>query len=227
MKVSIVIPALNEEKAIEAVIRAIPAGELREAGHDIEVLVVDNNSEDQTAELARKCGATIVLERNRGYGRAYKTGFRHATGDIIATCDADMTYPVEDIPRLVALLDEKCLDFITTNRFAMQEDGSMPWRNKLGNRVLNLTTRALFGVRLQDSQSGMWVFRRHILDNLILRSDQMSFSEELKIEACCFSDYRWAEVPIRYRCRVGDVKLHAWIDGLHNLQYLIRKRIRR
>lgn len=226
-KVSIVIPALNEEKAVKSVIGALPTAELRAAGYEVEVLVVDNGSEDRTAELAREAGAEVVSEPRRGYGRAYKTGFDHATGDIIVTCDADMTYPTEDIPGLVALLEEENLDFVTTDRLAMLENGAMSRRNRLGNRVLTLATSILFGIRLADSQSGMWVFRRRLLDRLVLRSDQMPFSEELKIEACRCDGCRWTEVPIRYRHRIGDPKLRHWTDGLLNLGYLMRKRILR
>ena len=226
-KVSVVIPALNEEEAIEAVVLAIPRDELRKMGFEVEVLVIDNGSEDRTAELARKAGAEVVFEPNRGYGRAYKTGFDNVQGQIIATADADLTYPVEDIPELVKLLEEENLDFITTNRFAKMESNVMSPRNRLGNSVLNLTTRLFFRIDLKDSQSGMWVFRKDLLNSMHLNSDGMPFSEELKLEACHFAKCRWREVPIEYRDRVGKVKLSGWRDGLLNLCYLFRKRLLR
>ena len=226
-KVSVVIPALNEEEAIEAVVLAIPRDELRRMGFEVEVLVIDNGSEDRTAELARKAGAEVVFEPNRGYGRAYKTGFDNVQGQIIATADADLTYPVEDIPELVKLLEEENLDFITTNRFAKMESNAMSPRNRLGNSVLNLTTRLFFMIDLKDSQSGMWVFRKDLLNSMHLNSDGMPFSEELKLEACHFAKCRWREVPIEYRDRVGKVKLSCWRDGLLNLCYLFRKRLLR
>ena len=226
-KVSVVIPALNEEEAIEKVVLAIPRDELRRMGFEVEVLVIDNGSEDRTAELARKAGAEVVFEPNRGYGRAYKTGFDNVQGQIIATADADLTYPVEDIPELVKLLEEENLDFITTNRFAKMESNVMSPRNRLGNSVLNLTTRLFFRIDLKDSQSGMWVFRKDLLNSMHLNSDGMPFSEELKLEACHFAKGRWREVPIEYRDRVGKVKLSGWRDGLLNLCYLFRKRLLR
>jgi len=103
----------------------------------------------------------------------------------------------------------------------------MSWRNKFGNSVLNLTTRLLFRIDLVDSQSGMWVFRRSILNNLALRSNGMPLSEELKLEACHFAKCRWREMPIEYKVRIGKIKLRAWQDGLQNLFYLLRKRIAR
>ena len=226
-KISIIIPALNEEEGIEGVIRAIPKNELEKMGFDVQILVVDGNSKDRTRELASKAGAEVIIEPRRGYGRAYKTGFAKASGDIIATADADLTYPVEDIPEFVKVLQEESLDFITTNRFAYMEKDAMSFRNWVGNSVLNLATRLLFRLNIRDSQSGMWVFRKSILDRLILKSDGMPLSEELKFEACHFAKFNWKEMPIKYRARVGKIKLRAWKDGFRNLLYLIKKRFRR
>jgi len=225
--ISIVIPARNEKDAIEQTIRAIPKAELERMGYEVQILVVDNNSNDGTGELAKKAGADVVLEPRRGYGKAYKTGFANATGEIIATADADLTYPVEEIPGFVKLLEDETLDFITTNRFAKMHKNAMSRRNKFGNSVVSFTTRLLFRINLVDSQSGMWVFRRSILDNLVLRSNGMPLSEELKLEACYFAKCRWREMPIEYRARIGKMQLRYWRDGLQNLFYLIRKRIAR
>jgi hypothetical protein len=224
-KLSVVIPALNEEEAIERVVQAIPKNLLYEMGFEVQILVVDNGSEDRTGELARKGGAEVVFEPARGYGRAYKTGFDRAQGQIIATADADMTYPVEDIPRLVAILEKDDLDFITTNRFTHLGQDVMSFRNKLGNGILNVTTRILFSIDLRDSQSGMWVFRKDLLGRMKLKSDGMAFSEEIKIEACHFAKCCWRELPIEYRPRVGRVKLRGWWHGFGNLFHLIKKRI--
>jgi len=226
-KISIIIPALNEEEAMEGVIRAIPKNELEKTGFDVQILVVDGNSQDRTRELASKAGAEVIIEPRRGYGRAYKTGFAHATGEIIATADADLTYPVEDIPKFVKILQQENLDFITTNRFAYMEKDAMSFRNRVGNSMLNLATRLLFRLNLKDSQSGMWVFKKDILDSLVLKSDKMAFSEELKLEACHFAKCRCKEIPIQYKARVGKIKLRGWRDGFWNLLYLVKKRLSR
>jgi glycosyltransferase involved in cell wall biosynthesis len=193
-------------------------------GREVQVLVVDNGSTDGTAERAREARATVIYEPKRGYGQAYKTGFATAAGDIIATADGDLSYPVEDIPKLVQILEDEDLDFITTNRYAYLEDGAMLVMHRIGNGILNLTTRLLFRINIKDSQSGMWVFRRDILDKMALKSNTMAFSEEIKMEACYFVRSRWKEIPIRYRARLGSVKLRSWRDGLGNLIYLIKKR---
>ena len=219
-KLSVVIPTMNEEESIGLVIDEVQkaVGATRE----LEILVVDTDSKDKTREIAARLGAIVVDEPRRGYGRAYKTGFERASGDYIATLDADMTYPASEIPNLTQMLEKENLDFITTNRFAKMAKGAMSAKHRFGNWVLSATTRVLFRVRIKDSQSGMWVFRRSCLKSLSVESDKMSFSEELKIEA--FKKLRAAEVPIPYRTRVGEVKLQSWSDGFGNLRYLFRKR---
>ena len=223
---SVVIPALNEEEAIQCVIKAVPKKELESLGYDTQVLVIDNGSTDETSKLAKEAGADVIFEPQRGYGRAYKTGFAEAKGDIIATADADLTYPVEIIPQLVKMLDKEGLDFITTNRLdGLSSPDLMCLRNKIGNGILNLTCRMLYGLNLQDSQSGMWVFRENLFGDLILKSDQMPFSEELKIESFYYKKCKWIELPIEYRKRIGQVKLRGWRDGFHNWYYMIKKRV--
>lgn len=222
--ISIVIPALNEKDGIGKTIQAIPRAKLERMGYEVQVVVVDNGSNDDTAELARRAGAEVVFESRRGYGSAYKTGFARAKGEIIATADADLTYPVEDIPRLVQILTAENLDFLTTNRFALMEANAMSFRNKIGNAILSLTTRLLFHIKLRDSQSGMWVFRKNLLDSLVLKSNT-PMSEELKIEACHFANCRWKEEPIKYRARLGKVKLGGWKVGSENFLFLLKKRI--
>jgi glycosyltransferase involved in cell wall biosynthesis len=184
--------------------------------------VIDTNSKDRTREIAVERGAVLVDEPRRGYGRAYKTGFERASGEFLATLDADMTYPASEIPSLLDMLESRDLDFITTNRFASIQKGAMGTKHRFGNWVLSATTRLLFRVKVKDSQSGMWVFRKSILKDLALESDGMALSEEIKIEA--FKKSRAAEVPITYRLRLGDVKLNSWNDGFGNLKYLFRKR---
>lgn len=223
-KISIVIPALNEEDGIEKTIRAIPKDRLESMGYDVQILVVDNGSSDNTAALARAAGADVVYESRRGYGNAFKAGFRHADGDIIATTDADLTYPVEDYPELIQILTDEHLDFITTDRFAHMKNGVMSFRNRMGNTILSMTMRFLFNINIKDSQSGMWIFRSSILDDLQLKSNT-PLSQEIKIEACHFGKFKWKEVPIEYRPRIGDAKLGNWKVGFTNLCNLVSKRI--
>jgi len=224
--ISIVIPALNEQHGIDKTIKAIPKGELQGMGYEVQVLVVDNGSMDGTQELARRAGAELVIEPERGYGRCFKTGFAHATGDIIATVDADATYPVEDIPRLLKILEQENLDFLIGNRFSLMENGAMTFQNKVGNTILSLAVMIFFQIRMRDPESGMWVFRSSILEKTRLNSDRWPFSHELKLEACYYNKYRWKEVPIGYRARAGETKLvRTWKVGLSDLFHIMKKRI--
>lgn len=222
MDISVIIPTMNEEESIGQVMDSVHQAL---EGWNYEVLIVDTNSKDRTREIASQKGAVVVDEPRRGYGRAYKTGFERARGRVIATLDADCTYPAEDIPLLYKMLLDKDLEFISTNRFAKLEEGAMTAKHHLGNFALTFTLNIFFGVRIKDSQSGMWVFRRDILDRLLLSDDGMPMSEEIKIEA--FRKTRSLEVPIAYRKRVGEVKLSSWKDGWKNLKFLFKKRFRR
>jgi len=221
LRISVIIPTMNEEAGIGAVIDSVHKS-LEGTGLDIEVLIVDTRSKDRTVDIAREKGAIVIDEPRRGYGRAYKTGFERASGDIIATLDADCTYPAEEIPRLAKMLDAENIDFITTNRFAKLEKGAMSLEHSIGNKALTMTMNVLFGVRVRDSQSGMWVFRKSIVPKLDITSDGMAMSEEIKIEA--FKRVRSREVPIEYRRRVGEVKLSSWKDGWQNIKFLFSKR---
>jgi len=222
-RLSIIIPTMNEERSIGLVIDAIKKN--LPSSLDYEILIVDTDSKDKTVEIASAKGAIVVSEPRRGYGRAYKTGFERASGEIIATLDADMTYPADRIADLMGHLDSDTLDFITTNRFAELQPGAMRSVHRFGNWILSVTTRLLFGIKLKDSQSGMWVFRKEILPKLDVTSDGMSMSEELKIEA--FKKTKAREFPIKYSPRIGEVKLNSWGDGTKNLRFLFRKKLGR
>jgi len=223
---TIVIPALNEEQGIGTTIRVVPRQALESQGYSVQVLVVDNGSTDRTAELARRSGADVVFQAKRGYGSALKAGFSSAGGDMIVSADADATYPLESIPILLETLENEHLDFLTTNRFAHLDEGAMSHQNKIGNTVLSLVTRLLFGLKIRDVESGMWVFRKDILPRLTLHSDSWPLSHEIKIEACHYARCRWKEVPIRYRARTGQTKLlNGWKVGLVDLFHIAKKRL--
>ena len=212
-----VTPCYNEEEGIAVVLSDMP---------DCvdEVVVVDNNSTDGTARVARELGARVVYEPQVGYGAAYKAGFRAATGDIIVTMDGDATYPRTFIPVLLDVMSEEGIDFITCDRTGHRAEGAGTVLRRFGNWVLNFTQFALFGIRLHDSQTGMWVFRRSILPRLSLTSDGMALSEEIKIEAFRQRDLVCRELPIYYKARVGESKLNLWRDGFVNLLFYFKKR---
>lgn len=95
MKISIVIPALNEEGIVGNTVKSIPVQKLKDIGLETEIIVVDNASTDNTSQEALSAGATVIYEEKRGYGNAYLRGMKEASGDIIVMGDADGTYPFD------------------------------------------------------------------------------------------------------------------------------------
>lgn len=223
---SIVIPALNEAENISHVMDSIPFESLSEDGWATEVVVVDNGSTDGTGEIARKLGATVVHQPERGYGNAYRAGFEAAVGDVIATGDADRTYPFDALPAMLDLMAEYDVEFMTTDRLHQTNRESMKNSHFVGNHVLSAVSRMLFRHDFRDSQSGMWVFRRYVWSGLDVRSPGMAFSQEIKNDAAR-AGYRVLEVPIEYRMRGGEVKLNAVADGVANLAGLFAHRFRK
>jgi glycosyltransferase involved in cell wall biosynthesis len=223
MKVTILMPALNEEKAIGETIKRIPLEEIQKAGFETEVLIVDGGSEDKTREIAKSLGARVLVSP-RGYGAQYRFGFEKSEGEIIVTADSDSSYPMEEIPDLLKIFEEEKLDFLTTNRFAKLREGSMRKLNRLGNWGLTLAVNFLFGLGIKDSQSGMWVIRKEALSRIKLESSGMPLSQEIKIEA--FRKLRSREADSSYHKRDGETKLRVFQDGWENLWHLIKKRMR-
>lgn len=219
-KITVIIPCLNEEQGIEQVLRRMPE-------FVDQVIVVDNNSTDRTAEVAESLGAEVIRENVRGYGRSYKRGFSHATGDIIITLDGDHSYPPDAISYLLEAFRHLEADFLNASRFPVRDRHAMSFKHKFGNWILSFATSILFFRWVSDSQSGMWVFKRSILADMKLESDGMAFSEEIKIEALLNPKVRFVEISIQYSSRLGEIKLSPWRDGFQNLWFLVRKRFAR
>jgi glycosyltransferase involved in cell wall biosynthesis len=218
--VSLVIPCLNEEQAIGRVVEKGLAG-LAALGVPGEVLVVDNNSTDGTAEAARKAGARVVLERRRGYGSAYQRGFAEARGKYIVMADGDDTYPVDNLRPFIELLDRGC-DMVNGNRLAAGVDqGAMTWSHRyLGTPALSWLLRWITGTTLGDSQCGMRAIRKDALARLDLRAPGMEFASEMLVKAA-WAGLRLGEVPITLAPRIGDSKLQTLPDGWRHLRYLL------
>lgn len=212
--VGIVIPCFNEEEGLRTLFPRVPDGV-------DEIIVVNNNSTDKTEEVARAYGARVVFEAQPGYGRAYQAGFLEARSDMLVTMDGDGQYPIEDVPRLVGLLLDRDLDCLSGCRFPMQ--GVMALHRRFGNRLLTGAANLLFGVKIRDTQSGMWVFRRPILAVIHPTQPSMPFSEEFKLKVV-LAGLRFDEEPITYHHRKGESTLHPLKHGWENIRYLLRLR---
>jgi glycosyltransferase involved in cell wall biosynthesis len=219
VKVSVVIPCLNEATSIERCVgRAHEALEGR--GWDGEVIVADNGSEDGSAELAKRAGALVVHEPRRGYGSAYLAGFAAARGEYIVMADADLTYDFGDIPRFVTELDGGA-DLVMGDRMGGIKPGAMPWLHRyVGNPALSGILNLFFRAGVRDAHCGMRALRRDVLPRLDLRTTGMEFASEMVVRA---GKERLAieEIPIHYHPREGDSKLSSFRDGWRHLRFLL------
>ena len=228
MKISVIMPTLNEEKGVGKTIDSIKKDIFKKKNWELEIAIIDGDSKDKTQEIAKKHGAKVILEKRKGYGMAYKTGMLKASGDIIVTGDADATYPFDRIHEYIQILLDEDLDFITTDRFAELTHGSMSVKHAFGNIVLATTLRILFLTNIRDSQSGMWIFKKESLKKIQPLedfNDGMPFSEEIKIEMFISKNIRSKEVPSTLSSREGDVKLESFKDGWRNIKFLFKKRL--
>ncbi len=217
--VSVVIPCLNEAANIEKCV-GIALAALEGAGLRGEVIVADNGSEDESAELARGAGATVVTERRRGYGSAYLAGFAMARGRYIVMADADLTYDFNDIPKFVRELEEGA-DFVVGDRMDNIQPGAMPWLHRyVGNPVLSGVLNLFYRTGVNDAHCGMRAVRRDVLPRLDLRTTGMEFASEMVIRAAK-EKLEIRQFPIEYHPRGGDSKLDSFRDGWRHLRYLL------
>jgi glycosyltransferase involved in cell wall biosynthesis len=217
--VSVVIPCLNEAGTIEECVRRARAA--LDANEIIgEIIVVDNGSDDGSGELAAAAGASVVLERERGYGSAYLAGLGAARGSYVVMADADLTYDFNEIPRFVAEL-EAGADVVIGNRMHNIHPGAMPWHHRyIGNPLLSGFLNLLFRTGVDDAHCGMRALRRDVLPRLDLRTTGMEFASEMVIRAAKEKlDVR--QFPIEYHPRSGESKLSSFRDGWRHLRFLL------
>jgi hypothetical protein len=219
VKVSVVIPCLNEAASIERCV-GLAREALEGQGWRGEVIVADNGSEDGSAELAKAAGALVVFEPRRGYGSAYLAGFAAATGEYIVMADADLTYDFGDIPRFVEELDGGA-DLVMGDRMKGIQPGAMPWLHRyVGNPALTGILNLFFRTGVRDAHCGMRAVRREVLPRLDLRTTGMEFASEMVIRAGK-AKLDIAEIPIHYHPREGDSKLSSFRDGWRHLRFLL------
>jgi hypothetical protein len=219
-EVSVVIPCLNEERAIADVVDAARDG-LAAAGVAGEIIVVDNASEDRSAELAQAAGALVVYEPRRGYGNAYLAGLAAARGRYVVMADADGTYPLDLIPSFVAKLRSGA-DMVIGSRFrGTIHRGAMPWPNRyIGNPILTGMLNLLFGAGVSDAHCGLRAIRRDVLPQLKLSATGMEFASEMVIKAGK-RRLKVEEIPIDYRPRIGDSKLSRMGDAWRHVRFML------
>jgi glycosyltransferase involved in cell wall biosynthesis len=217
--VSVVIPCLNEAENIESCVTAALEAIVRMGVHG-EVVVADNNSEDDSASLAERAGARVVVEPRRGYGSAYLAGFAASRGRYIVMADADLTYDFDEIPRFVAALEEGA-EMVIGDRMDNIQPGAMPWLHQyIGNPILTGLLNLFFRTGISDAHCGMRAVRREVLPRLDLRTTGMEFASEMVIRASK-EKLKIAEFPIEYHPRGGESKLSSFRDGWRHLRFLL------
>ena len=218
-RISVVIPCLNEAESISACVVQVREV-LAAAGISGEVVVADNGSTDGSAALAEEAGARVVHEPRRGYGSAYRAGLAEARGDYVVMLDADLTYPIADIPRFVEKLDGGA-DLVMGDRMENIQPGAMHWANRyIGNPVLTGVLNLFFRTGVGDAHCGMRALRREILPALDLRTTGMEFASEMVIRASKL-DLNISDIPIEYHARAGESKLSRFRDGWRHLRFLL------
>lgn len=187
-----IIPAFNEEKSIGDIVQEVKR-------YVDQVLVVDDNSTDNTKKIARLHGATVICHsEKKGVGAAIKTGITYAKKlklNIVITIDADGQHKPKDIPRLIQPIIAGDADFVLGSRFLYGQPTNMPQIKKKGNRLITFITSLLAGVKLTDTQTGFRAFNRKVLLSLNLVSD-FTYTQEM-ILAVCDNGYRCVEVAIQ------------------------------
>ena len=216
-------PCLNEEENIAYSITQAQSY-ISSRYLEGEILVVDNNSSDRSAEIAEGLGAKVVKESKRGYGRALRTGIKEATGYVIIFGDCDSTYDFSDLDPLYIPLSTNQYDFITGDRFAGQmEKGAMSFSHKLGVPFLSWCGRVKFGVKLHDWHCGIRGIRRNALAKCEFRTDGMEFATEMIVEVSR-KGLRIGEVsvPLRKSQNERQEKLRTIHDGFRHLWYIFK-----
>ncbi len=223
-KLTIVIPAYNEEDAIDDILKRCldaRAPLMKAAGLDaVEVVVVDDGSRDATREKAGKWkdAKLVVHEKNKGYGAALMTGLRAASGDLLSFLDADGTCDPLAFEGLIKALRAAGADMAVGAR--LHEGSRMPFVRTVGNRLYAALLRALTGVKLTDTASGMRVFKASLLPRLAPLPTGLHFTPAMTARVACMGGV-FVEHPIPYAERVGDSKLSVLGDGVRFLRVIL------
>lgn len=220
-QISVLIPCLRNAPDLKSVLSRVPS-------YIDEVMVVlDLESGDYTAERMGVEGVHLICEDVRGSGSAYRTALMQAKGDIIVSLDGDHLFPVDSVSYLLEILLHSNVRFVSGSRFPLGNKNAMSFKYWLGNRALSLILSLLYFRWVSDSQSGVWIFERSILNEVNLIGDMLELCEELKIEAIRNPNIGFMEVYLDFSSRSMEIRLRPYKDGFHNLLFMIRKRFTR
>jgi glycosyltransferase involved in cell wall biosynthesis len=220
MKLSVIIPVYNEVESIEVILERVHTTKLAQ-----EIIVVDDGSKDGTRDVLKKLdgekGVRIILhEKNKGKGAAVRTGMAAAVGDILLIQDADLEYDPRDYPQLLAPITEGLADVVYGSRFLGRAHRVTMFWHLVANKMLTLMTNILYNTILTDMETGYKVFRREILDGMILRANSFDFEPEFTAKILK-RNFRIFEVPITFNPRDytegKKIKLHDAFQAVWTL----------
>lgn len=222
-RISLVIPCRNEARNLHRLLHRVPRW-------IDEIVVVSNRSTDQTKEVAARYGAVVIEEdrvdnRGIGYGFSLQTGIQTAMGDFIVTMDGDGTYPVEQIVDVVTYAINNRMDFISCNRFPLQNHQAISWIRRLGIWALNTEVTFLYGYPMKDILSGMWVIRRAKRKWLDVFEGGWNLSPEIKLAALESPRITFGEYHITHARREHEgSKQQIWQTGLDHLWFIFKRK---
>ncbi len=218
-RVSVIIPTHNEAQAIGRVLADLP--------RDVatEVIVVDSNSSDGTAEIAASLGAKVIKEPRRGYGRACLTGLENANNpDIVVFLDGDYSDRPSELPILLAPIFEGRAEITIGSRLAMSRtSGALPWHATFGNHLAAGLIRLLYGVRISDL-GPFRAGRAEALRAMNLEEDTYGWAVEMIVKGAV-ARFRIVEVPVSYYPRIGKSKISGTVKGSIGAAWFILTRI--
>ncbi len=217
MKIIVIIPVLNEEKAIGKVINDIPTSLTDE------IIVVDNGSSDNTSLIAEKSGARLVFEKRKGYGSACLAGVRAAkNADVIVFVDGDYSDYPEDMGKIIQPILEDQADMVIGSRLLGQrEKGALPVHSLFGNWLAAKLINYLYKVKITDL-GPFRAIKNDVLKQLNLKEITYGFPVEMIVKAAK-KKIRIREIPMRYRKRLGQSKITGTVKGSILSSYYILK----
>lgn len=217
---TIIIPALNEEKTIGICIQKINLA-CNKNKIPYEIILADS-SQDRTAEIASSLGARVIHPEKKGYGNAYLAAFSQVKGEIVIFGDADNTYDFSEIPSLIQPIRNGNSDMVIGSRMkGTILPGSMPPLHQyIGNPLLTLLVNFTFHTHFSDAHSGFRAISKKTLERLSLHTGGMEFASEMLIEAAK-KGLRISEIPIVYYPRQTPSNLHSFADGWRHIRFIM------
>ncbi len=211
---SIVVPVYNEEPTVGDVLCRLKRV-LQEADVRYEIIVVDDCSQDNSIEVAKRQQVSVYqLKKHMGKGYALRAGFTKARGDLIATIDSDGSHLPEEMPLLLAPLAQDQADMVIGSRFLNNGKGTTKKINKIGNRLFNTLIHLLTQNPISDSQSGYRVLNRQVLSSMKLKSGEYEIESEMLVRTAR-KHFRIKEVSITFEQRTyGRSGIDPIVDGL-------------